>query len=344
MLSLASCAGTSAAFLPELPAQIDAGISTVDASTAPACDANTTCITTFPFHEAADTSSSKLTTLDHYSCAPTTDESGPERIYEVRPTQDGFLSATVNADDGVDVDVHILSKLDASACLDRGDVQARADVKAGSTWVVVDTYAKSGKAKSGKFTVDIGFVAPSRGACALESGEMPRVNDSGDHLKLPAVGPIVVEAHLVTRDEPAPYPASMTDKLIDHYALSQKTTGLVMTREQVWAPLEGGKFYGAGIGDPKVFPVVDEGWYVNMYWTAAARPAAGTRMLLRDAKNGPRAVVVSAGYETGPGDLRHIAGTPEETHFYMHTKHLDSMKVGVASDKTLPLGPRVCED
>ncbi len=117
-----------------------------------------------------------------------------------------------------------------------------------------------------------------------------------------------------------------------------------MYRQEVWAPLEGGSFYGAGIGDPGLFPVVHEGWYVNMYWTAEARPDRGTRMILRDPTGGPRAVVVAAGYETGPGDLAHVGGTPEETHFYMGTNHLDPMQLGIAVDQTLPIGPRHCTD
>ena len=55
-----------------------------------------------------------------------------------------------------------------------------------------------------------------------------------------------------------------------------------------------------------------------------------------------RAVVVAAGYETGPGDLSRVGGTPEETHFYMGTSHLGVMQLGIATDQTLPYGPRVC--
>jgi hypothetical protein len=136
---------------------------------------------------------------------------------------------------------------------------------------------------------------------------------------------------------------SFTDELADHFALSQSRTGFVLHRTQVWAPLEGGSFYGAGIGSPTVFPVLHEGWYVNMYWRATSRPERGTRMILRDPFGGPRAVVVAAGYETGPGNLEHIGGTPEETHFYMGTRHRSAMTLGIATDQTLPYGPRVCE-
>jgi hypothetical protein len=260
-------------------------------------------------------------------------------VYRVEVPADGFLSAAVYEADGVDVDVHILSGLDAQACVSRGNFHARADVTAGTWFVVVDTYVSAGVPQAGPYRVDIGFLQPSVGPCDLQAGSMPRVNDNGNHLAMPATGKVVKEAHLVTQEEPPPYPATATNELDAHFALSQSRTGLVMHRSEPWAPLEGGTFYGCGIGSPTLFPVEDEGWYVNMYWTSAARPPRGTRMVLRD---GTRAVVVSAGYETGPGDLSFIGGTPEETHFYLGTSHGSVLTLGLAVDPSLPLGPRTC--
>ena len=305
------------------------------------CPQGVTCVTSFPFHDQRDTSVEGQDLISSYSCKPTADESGPEIVYRVTVPEAGFLSAAVYSDTGVDIDVHILSALDGAACLDRGDLQARADVPAGDVWIVADTYVSNGVEKSGGYQIDIGFIVPSQGACDMQSGTLPRVNDGGNSLAMPATGPIVKEAHLVTAGEPAPYPMTDTDELKAHYALSQKTTGLVMYRDQVWAPEEGGgTFYGEGIGSPANFPTLDEGWYVNMYWKTA--PARGTRMILRQ-PGGNRAVVVAAGYETGPGELDHIGGTPEESHFYMKTNHLDTMQLGFATDQTLPLGPRICQ-
>jgi hypothetical protein len=310
----------------------------------PTCPAGLTCVSAFPFHDEDDTSLLSNATLDAYSCAVNTNESGAEKVYRVTVPIDGFLSAAVHDADGIDVDVHILSALDANSCLSRGDRDASADVTAGDFFVVVDTFVNSsGTELAGPFALDIGFIAPSIGPCDLEVGTMSRIGDGGNALIMPATGPIVLEAHLVTQDEPAPFPASFTDELDAHYALSQEETGLVMFRDQTWAPLEGGGFFGAGIGDPADFPVFDEGWYVNMMWASSARPDKGARMILRDPNGGSRAVVVAAGYETGPGNLSHIGGTPEETHFYMGTTHLDTMTLGIAIDQSLPLGPRVCE-
>jgi hypothetical protein len=313
------------------------------------CPTGVTCVSTFPFTDERDTTLEGDAAIDAYDCAPDTDESGPEIIYRVTVPVDGFLSAAVY-DDAADIDVQILTDFDPTApagttCVDRGDLQARADVKAGNVWIIADTYVSASTGvKAGPYKLDIGFVPVSVGPCAMQTGEMARVNDGGDHLAMPATGPVVKEAHLVTQEEPAPYPSTATDELAAHYALSQAKTGLVMYRTENWAPLEGGDFYGSGIGDPAELPVEDEGWYVNMYWTPAARPPKGTRMILRLPDDPTRAVVVAAGYETGPGDLAEVAGTPEETHFYLGTEHGSTMTVGLAVDGTLPLGPRKCTD
>ncbi|MEW5852857.1 MAG: hypothetical protein AB2A00_29000 [Myxococcota bacterium] len=348
--TLPTDAGVPDAALPDATTSPDAAVP--DASTGepdasvdagpPECPPGVICVDTFPYHHEGDTSLEPPGTLDAYNCAPNTNEGGPEVVFRVDVPADGFLSVAVYDGTGVDVDVHILTDLDAQACLDRGDKHARADVSAGTLWVVADTYVSGGVEQVGAFTVEIGFMEPSRGPCEVEVGEMPRVNDNGDHLAMPATGPMVLEAHLVTQEEPEPYPSTSTEELAEHYALSQSRSGLVMHRTQDWAPLEGGDFYGAGIGSPTLFPVLHEAWYVNMYWTSAARPARGTRMIVRDPSGGSRAVVVAAGYETGPGDLNAIGGTPEETHFYMGTTHRDEMTLGIAVDQTLPFGPRVC--
>ncbi|MBI3185592.1 MAG: hypothetical protein HYZ28_25925 [Myxococcales bacterium] len=307
-----------------------------------ACPAGMVCVDSFPFRSSADTKASNSRRFDRYGCAPTIDESGPELVYRVPVPSSGFLSAAVSEQAGVDVDVHLLSALDAAACLHRGNFDARADVAAGIHYVVVDTYSGGGVERSGAFRLDIGFVEPSVGPCEMQSGWMSRVGDNGNSLQMPATGPIVREAHLVTQEEPPPYPSTSTEELEAHYELSQSRGSFVMHRREVWAPLEGGTFYGAGIGSPSLFPVLHEAWYVNMYWTSTSRPARGTRMILRAADGGTRAVVVAAGYETGPGDLNAVGGTTEESHFYMGTTHRSQMTLGIAADQALPFGPRTC--
>jgi len=306
------------------------------------CPPGVVCIETLPATLSGDTSIALSAVFDAYSCKPSVDESGPEVIYQVTVPGDGFLSAAVYDSTGVDIDVHILDDLDPETCLSRGHHQASSDVKAGTYYIVADTFVSDGELLSGAYELDIGFFAPSKGSCEMEIGFMERVGDGGEPLLMPATGPMVMEAHLVTQDEPAPFPMTATEELLEHYLLSQDTTGFVMYRSQVWAPLEGGNFYGAGIGPASLLPVLEEGWYVNMYWTHSSRPDRGTRMILRDPDSG-RAVVVAAGHETGPGNLDNIGGTPEETHHYLGTGHKSVLTLGIALDQDLSFGPRTCE-
>ncbi len=97
--------------------------------------------------------------FDNYSCAPGTNESGPERVVQVTVPSDGTLSATVTDGAGVDIDVHILSAHSAGACLDRDDASAEAAVTAGEYFVVFDSYVKqSGAVQDGAFNAVIDFV------------------------------------------------------------------------------------------------------------------------------------------------------------------------------------------
>ena len=307
----------------------------------PSCPDGVICIETLPF-SGSGTTQNAVSNFDTYSCAPDTDESGPEVIYQVTVEQAGFLTAAVTDEEGVDVDVHLLKSLNPDDCIARGHHHAAADVDAGTVYIVVDSFVKDGTVFAGNYQLQVGFTIPSVGPCATETGIMKRVGDGGNHLAMPATGPVVMEAHLVTQEEPKPYPMTSTEKLESHYALSQSRTGFVMHRTQKWAPLEGGNFYGAGIGSPTLFPVEDEHWYVCMYWTKESRPARGTRMIMR-LPGSQRAVVVAAGYETGPGDLTNIGGTTEETHFYLGTGHKSVLSLGIAADQSIPLGPRTCD-
>lgn len=96
--------------------------------------------------------------------------------------------------------------------------------------------------------------------------------------------------------------------------------------------------YGQGSTGAKI-PVLDEAWYVNMYWKP--RPEKGTRMLVINPQTGD-AVVTSAGYETGPGSNAAIGGAVEEIHKYLGTGHRDVLIMGFAASTNLQLGPIDC--
>ncbi len=122
------------------------------------CPEGMICPTEFPFVDANDTTDG-TTDLDAYSCSPSTNESGPERTYQVTLDKAGFLAATLdNLGTSVDVDVHILEALDADDCIDRGNWDSGALLSAGTYYVVVDSWVSgSGAVKSGDYELTLGF-------------------------------------------------------------------------------------------------------------------------------------------------------------------------------------------
>ncbi len=326
----------------------------------PECDLGTPCrpidVGALPFSDTRDTRDGPADSWDSYGCAPDTDESGPEWVYQVEISEPGSLTASVEAKtDGADPDIHILRSLDPSACLDRGHLDAIASVEPGTYYLVVDTWVDGdGVEYGGEYTLNAQFRPQATGNCAVETSDLRMFwtscaasvdcYDSGGErfLRMPATGPVVREAHLVTDDESfdAGWPTSYRDGLDAHYALSERVTGYVMDRREPWAPAgEGGSRWGQGSTGAPV-PVLDEAWYVNMYWRT--RPAAGTRIIVTNPANG-RALVASGGYETGPGSNEAIGGAVEEIHHYLGTTHRSTLTFGFAVDQSLPLGPIECD-
>jgi hypothetical protein len=315
-----------------------------DDDTGEECPEGLICVDSFPFFETNDTTASTSSQLDVYSCAPDLDESGPEVLYRVTLDRPGFLGVLIDdSAEGVDIDAHLLADLDPDTCLDRGHYDAGDVLDPGVYYVVADTYVEGGQELSGPYGITIGLAEASTGDCTMEVGEIERVGDGGDHLPMPATGPVVHEAHLVTVDDGYgtgandPWPQTITENIDDHYALSQDDTGFVMHRDTSWCPQEGCDYGQAAYGAK--LPVEDEAWYICMYWSS--RPDPGTRMIVSDGSG--RSLVAAAGYETGPGDLSNVAGVVEEVHHYFGTGHGDTLTVGFAVDQTLPLGPILCD-
>ena len=108
------------------------------------CPAGVTCIDSLPATVSGNTTGS-ASLWDSYGCAPGTDESGPEDLYEIVLPSDGFLAITLSGlPSGVDVDVHLLSDVDSDACIDRGHWEAASLLPAGTYYVAVDSWVDSG--------------------------------------------------------------------------------------------------------------------------------------------------------------------------------------------------------
>lgn len=116
-----------------------------------------TSVQEFPYRDQRTTSASELRRISSYSCAPGTDEGGPEIWYSVQVPRRGVLSATIaeSLKDGIDVDVHILHAPSGDACLSRGNAAASTSVGPGRYWVVLDTYVSGGVEKSGGYDLTI---------------------------------------------------------------------------------------------------------------------------------------------------------------------------------------------
>lgn len=310
----------------------------------------------FPFVRDGDTRTS-ASTFDHYACAPDTNESGGEDRYPLTIDHLGILTVTVDdiAGDAVDVDVHLLSGDDPSTCVAR-DNKALAWVVRPGTWtVVVDTWVdSSGTAHAGPYHLQVDLLPLDVGKCMNDDTPLrmfwsacaPGIDCQDDgttrRLATPSIGPVVQEAHLVTTDEDFPgdgWPTALRDQIARHYTISEAATGYTMTRGEPWAPEgEGGSHWGGGATGQKL-PVLDEAWYVNMYWRD--RPARGRRLLVVEPWS-RRAVVAAGGWETGPGSNTAIGGAAEEIHDHLGTSHRDPLVMGFLSDDTLPLGPISC--
>ena len=113
----------------------------------------------FPFVVDDDTTAAPSSALDRYTCAPTTDESGPEHVYRFDLAAAGALVAEVAEADGVDVDLHLLAADPALAppasvpCLARDNLRLEADLAPGRYWLVVDTYVAASGPKPGAYRV-----------------------------------------------------------------------------------------------------------------------------------------------------------------------------------------------
>jgi len=127
------------------------------------CPDGLICVSDFPFSEDNSTTGAGSDRFDSYSCSPSTDESGPEVIYQVDLAEDGFLAVDLPQADmasGADIDVHILGSLDADDCFDRGHWRSGAWLPAGRYFVVADTWvSSSGTENDGDYSITLGHTS-----------------------------------------------------------------------------------------------------------------------------------------------------------------------------------------
>ncbi|MBM4321096.1 MAG: hypothetical protein FJ125_14375 [Deltaproteobacteria bacterium] len=117
-------------------------------------------IAQLPFVDSRNTSERRSSCFDRYSCAPTTNESGGDFVYVLRNDVAGTLSVAIDErpDDGIDIDVHLLSDLSGDACVARNDERIVRRIEPGTWYLVADTWVdRSGKAYPGPFRLTVDF-------------------------------------------------------------------------------------------------------------------------------------------------------------------------------------------
>ena len=135
----------------------------------------------FPYSDLRWTAGAASDQLDRYSCAPDTDESGPEMLYTFSVAEAGTLRLTVSDDDGVDVDLHLLTGPTADDCLTRDDSAIEQWVEPGVYWISIDTYVGGSEFPgpyllSGSFTGNLGDPPTEEDSDATENDDSSQDN------------------------------------------------------------------------------------------------------------------------------------------------------------------------
>lgn len=313
------------------------------------------------YRDQRDSSQGTDNVADVYGCTPGAALSGPGVVYALDVPEPSLLRARVDRVYGeeVNVDLQILTGDDPAQCLTGHDLQVHHVVPAGPLRIVVDTQGEPGQAPlTGPYTLDVSLEPPP-GPCEVEEHDLLMLwwrcsetlacrTDTWTGLdwpvlEMPAEGPVVAEAHLVTTAESFPdgWPRSGRDRILRHYEVTAKASGYDMRRRGPWAPAGEGlnvSRYGEGSMVERPPPAL-EPWYMNMFWAFPAPP--GTRMIIRNKSNG-RAVVAVAGYEKGPGSSTAVGGVSEEILHHLRSRHRGRLHIGLATDQTLPFGPITC--
>ncbi len=147
-------------------------------------------IQSFPFQDSRNTEESTCKNFNFYSCAPSTNEKGSEYIYQFEVKSSGTLSVSVTCGTGVDIDVHLLSQLDANKCIIRNDKSFTAHIDPGKYYIVADSYVgSSGIVYDGPYTLNINFMPDN----SMDAGYPDVITDTGIQNQKQTVKGVVYE-------------------------------------------------------------------------------------------------------------------------------------------------------
>ena len=106
-----------------------------------------------PWEDARDTSEAHSDHFDRYPGWEHLDESGREFVYRVEISEPLDLRAWIDDPEpaGVDVDLHLLSRLEPLALLDRGHHEVGAALEPGVYYLILDTFVEGGTELAGPY-------------------------------------------------------------------------------------------------------------------------------------------------------------------------------------------------
>lgn len=118
---------------------------------------NPIVIGSYPFTDSNTTLNGPSDVFNYYSCAATTNESGPEVFYRLTLTAASTITVSVSDGSGVDIDVHLLTAADSNSCLARDDISfTYPSLAAGTYYITADTWVASGGYEyAGSYTLTV---------------------------------------------------------------------------------------------------------------------------------------------------------------------------------------------
>lgn len=119
-------------------------------------------IESFPFEHRGSTRASNERHFSSYACAPEIAEEGAEVWFEFEIEERSHLVAQIVEvpEDGVDVDLHLLTSEEEPSCLHRADGVIDANVDPGLYLLVLDTCSEQGFEQPGPFHLKIERQSP----------------------------------------------------------------------------------------------------------------------------------------------------------------------------------------
>lgn len=167
-------------------------------------------------------------------------------------------------------------------------------------------------------------------------------------VKLPKVGFLVEESHYLTKEDLqiSGYPRTSKEGIEEHLTRSCDFLRAPCSElyrqswEKVWTPSEGGGNIGGNARSVRP-TMIQELFQGNMMFSKDSFPKPGEKWLVKNHFTG-KAVVVSMGYEIGPGSKKYLGGISVEAHYFLGSNNESELEFGKLKNQEIDYGPIKC--